>query len=748
MAQAVPHRPLFRSAARLARVPASVAFGLRFAIAASAAIWIGHLPGLVTNEPQWILITVLVVMEPVAGGSVMTGILRSCGTLVAGIAAIVLFGLFSQDPPLLLAGLFLTQALGGYGFSGPRYQYAWFVFAFTTAIVLGDAMTGTGRVETIAFQRATMVGIGVLIVLVVDSLLWPSQPEASLRRSLAVRARRLSNALGRAIEAPLGARDAAGADRPGPSPLAGQLGLASAMNTEIGASRSIGETLTRIALLLEALASRQRVLARTPGGEPGSRNDESPAAGVLADLGRRIEAALSEAADALAANRAPSPHTAELERTILRLEAERVRAGAERHAGVELRRRSAALRDLVALLRTLEEALAGLASDATRTTAAERSPALSAKGLQIDPFRVQIALRSGIAVCAAFVANMALGWQVSTLVAPIAFMIASAPTQGGAIKSVVPLAGIVLFGWLLADLALVFFSADVGRVPAALAYAFAVAGVLAYLTASRPQLAALRKVGSLLALLPVYAGAAAPTDVYGSYSTACYFALALAIGWVSTRIFWPATAVALFRERAAAVLAVCRQALRASASRSEAAVREPNAALLLNRYVTQLAQLGGLHAQARYEAIDGGLDEARRAELLALTQDLFDAVLWARRRAPEAPPTSPTELDTALAPLTDALAHQDEALVASMNGARRVLREGGALPPTGLEEAGAAVDAQLDALRGRGDAAAAVGARRARELMTSIDERRLLAVRQLAIEAWLADWQRTQVTPA
>ena len=44
----------------------------------------------------------------------------------------------------MLASLFLVQIVGAYGFSGPRYQYAWFVFAFTTAIVLGSAMTENG----------------------------------------------------------------------------------------------------------------------------------------------------------------------------------------------------------------------------------------------------------------------------------------------------------------------------------------------------------------------------------------------------------------------------------------------------------------------------------------------------------------------------------------------------------------------------------------------------------------------------
>ena len=38
-------------------------------MAVSAAIWLSHVDGLVGNHSQWILITVLVVMQPESGGS-------------------------------------------------------------------------------------------------------------------------------------------------------------------------------------------------------------------------------------------------------------------------------------------------------------------------------------------------------------------------------------------------------------------------------------------------------------------------------------------------------------------------------------------------------------------------------------------------------------------------------------------------------------------------------------------------------
>ena len=78
----------------------------------------------------------------------------------------MLYGAFASDPPLMMMAFFATQLVGAYGFTGPRFQYAWFVFAFTTAIVLADAIVGRGAVETIAFQRGSMVALGTLGLLV------------------------------------------------------------------------------------------------------------------------------------------------------------------------------------------------------------------------------------------------------------------------------------------------------------------------------------------------------------------------------------------------------------------------------------------------------------------------------------------------------------------------------------------------------------------------------------------------------
>ena len=115
----------------------------------------------------------------------------------------------------------------------------------------------------------------------------------------------------------------------------------------------------------------------------------------------------------------------------------------------ELVERSPELRDLVALLNGLQEALAGkLQGDRPEAPSAARAPSLSAR-LRLDPFRVQLALRGGIAVCAAFVVARAIGWDLNPLVAPVTFMVAATPTRGGVVLTAVGVASAVLVGWLI-----------------------------------------------------------------------------------------------------------------------------------------------------------------------------------------------------------------------------------------------------------------------------------------------------------
>ena len=86
--------------------------------------------------------------------------------------------------------------------------------------------------------------------------------------------------------------------------------------------------------------------------------------------------------------------------------------------------------------------------------------------------------------------------------------------------------------------------------------------------------------------------------------------------------------------------------------------------------------------------------------------------------------------------------NQDQAILSSMAASARALRGGTPEPGTGLAEAQTAIEARLHEIRGQHGLARAAGTERTDAFLAYVDSRRQLAARQLAIEAWLADWRR------
>jgi hypothetical protein len=495
---------------------------------------------------------------------------------------------------------------------------------------------------------------------------------------------------------------------------------------ELGVSGTRVATLRKVAILLEAAASRTRGLAQSLAGSGVSASPGDPLAAALAGLADEIEGALEAISSALLAAREPAPFGAALKAALLRVESLLGQQGGDGAQPAEWVRLAGVQRDLVALLGTLASAL-----DARESPTEARGGRLSTLHWpRPDPFRVQLGLRAGIAVCAALLLPMSLGWSLNTTVAPIAFMVASIPTRGAAAQTVSLLALVVGSGWLLADLSIVFAGPVLDRMPLSLVPIAAVAGFMGFLSVKRPRLEMFRSIGLLLAFLPVVGGAAPPTDVYGAYSTTTYVGLAVLVGWAATHLFWPAAAGSLFAARAADQLELCGSMLAAEPGDLE---RRSRAADALRRYTAQLESTTTLHAQAANETVERGLDTSRRLTLLALIQDLFDAVLASYRAgAHEAQEHGGGPENSELA---EALAREREVFTASLESAILTMRGGGSLPTRDLAEAHAAVTALRARLRAAADVPDVE-----RALLERVDARDQIVTRQLALEDWLSDW--------
>jgi len=221
----------------------------------------------------------------------------------------------------------------------------------------------------------------------------------------------------------------------------------------------------------------------------------------------------------------------------------------------------------------------------------------------------------------------------------------------------------------------------------------------------------------------------------------CYIAVGLATGWAATRLFWPATASALFRERAVKVVERCRQAL---VEHEPGAGRERWASALFADYAKQRLQMGPLSEQARHEPVERALDADRRRALVALLQDLVDALQAARGPRPGEPLDVPGSAAALFEPLSEAHSQVGAALLASLKTSAAALQGAKVAPNTALQEALDRVLQELQALRRRPEAAAALTGQDRETLLAQLDSRHQLITRQLAIEAWVSDWLQTR----
>lgn len=750
MVEAVHSFSSFWRARRFQSLSPTMAWALRLGVSASAAIWIGNASGLADNHSSWILITVCVLAQPTAGASLMKSLFRAMGTLAAAISAISLFGLFSQNPPLLMAGFFSVQAVSAYFYLGSRFQYAWYVWGFTTAIILGDAMSSPLPVETVAFQRASMVAIGIVVVFVVDSLFATERSEPQLRKSLALRALQIGDRLRRAIgDSPLdpahsvqrlpaessggaSVQDAVSLDTD-PSPLIDQLALVDAARTELGVSRNTANMLANLAIQLEVVASLTRRLSSSPESAESGLGTRSDAQNEMA---RQIGIALQEIAASVRADRIAMPSSGNLERALLAIEAERDRNVGQTDPSPSQEGQLGELRDVVAVL---------IAVGSTLSSPKPLPEPTSSRPFWLvrpDPFRVKIGIRTGIAVILAFLVPVSLGWPMNIVVAPVAFMTASARTRGALLETALGLSAVIALAWLVADLAIVYFMPHLARVPIALVVPFAVGAGFAAISVGRPLLATLPSVGGIVALTSVFGEMDPPTDVYGSYSLVCYMGVAIIIGSLCNRTIWSTTVTGLFRRHIVArfeeSLNTVRLTGKSGVDREQSTMsgvgeRDRRAVDLIRVYAEQSASPSAPHDQ-----VEGGLDLSRQIRIRVLSRDLMDAVIGDQRSDSEA--SWALNAGESMRSLLDALRHEREALIESMQTSIDLMQGDSPHRTLDLSAARQVVNECLNLVQRDSNGLANLDHEQTRRFLAKLDARDKLVFCQRAIEDWFRDW--------
>ncbi len=162
-------------------IPA-VKFAIKTLFGAGLALWCAMRFGL--EQPQWALMTAVIVAQPLSGMVVQKGLARLCGTLVGTVMAVVVMAFFAQTPWLFL--LVLATWLGICTAASTLLRSAWsyaFVLAGYTVIIIAlPSISNPLNVFDQAVARCTEISLGIVCATFASALLWPQRVEQLLAK--------------------------------------------------------------------------------------------------------------------------------------------------------------------------------------------------------------------------------------------------------------------------------------------------------------------------------------------------------------------------------------------------------------------------------------------------------------------------------------------------------------------------------------------------------------------------------------
>ena len=180
-------RPAFLESllAELAPTPGRGRAAARIVVACVVASTIGlafHIP-----QIHWAIITIFTVSQADAGASLVKGLQRIVGTLIGGVAGILIVAIFADQPWIRLPLMGCCAALGLFLSRTTTAPYVGLLSAFTVLIITAAARGPGDAAIRIGILRIVLIAGGVLIGTGAQLVLWPSDPEQTLLHLLAAR---------------------------------------------------------------------------------------------------------------------------------------------------------------------------------------------------------------------------------------------------------------------------------------------------------------------------------------------------------------------------------------------------------------------------------------------------------------------------------------------------------------------------------------------------------------------------------
>jgi len=161
----------------------AVRYGIKFGLAGVAAVFVSLVLRL--DTPGWALFTVFVLMTAQFVGAIAEkSVYRLAGTIVGGVVGYLLTGSLEQEPILYLTSLGLVIGGSTALFGQSRYPYAFFLCGMTTLVVSSNGMNDPATSWEFMISRIEEIFIGIVVVLLVQSLLWPRYAREEFLASL------------------------------------------------------------------------------------------------------------------------------------------------------------------------------------------------------------------------------------------------------------------------------------------------------------------------------------------------------------------------------------------------------------------------------------------------------------------------------------------------------------------------------------------------------------------------------------
>ncbi|MDH4846073.1 MULTISPECIES: FUSC family protein [Pseudomonas] len=148
-------------------------FSIKLFLAAMLAYWLSvHLA---LPQSYWAVVTCCVVMNPTTGGVYSKSVYRFTGTLCGGVSALILAGMLSTIPLMLVAvsGLIACAAFAWAVLDRTPRAYGYQLFGVTLLLVALASIDQPQLIFDTAAARVLEIGLGIFCCWIVDSILAP-----------------------------------------------------------------------------------------------------------------------------------------------------------------------------------------------------------------------------------------------------------------------------------------------------------------------------------------------------------------------------------------------------------------------------------------------------------------------------------------------------------------------------------------------------------------------------------------------